>query len=98
VVVVQVGDEGHRDLVRLHAGDALDHGGRAHVVADPVLLRVVVEEPGVDEDGMGTAEDQPDEVVQREGIVRRVPVRELAGGGVAFTVLERVDLVHGGRA
>jgi len=93
VVVVQVGDEGHRDLRRLHPR-ALHHGGRAHVVADPARLRIIVEEPGVDEDGMRPPEDQPDEIVQGEGRVRRLTIEELAGRRIPLPVLERVHLVH----
>jgi hypothetical protein len=95
VVIMQVRDQRDRDVVRLHARDLLHHRRRPHVVADAALLRIVLEEPGVDEHGMRPAEDQPHEVVEREGRMLLVAVEELARLGVAFAVLERVDLVHG---
>src|SRR5439155_14874329 len=59
------------------------------------LPRVVVEEPGIHEDRVRAAEDQPHVVVERDRRVRRLAVEELAGRRVSLTVLERVDLVHG---
>ena len=94
VVVVQVGDERHRHVAPLDPGP-LDHRRRAHVVADVTRPRVVLEESGVDQHGMRTAEDQPHEVVQRQRIVGGLAVEELALRGVALGVLEGVDLVHG---
>src|SRR5919198_1021391 len=94
VVVVEVGDERDGHVPWLHAG-ALDHRGRAHVTPDPALPRVVVEEPGVHEDRVRAAEDQPDVVVERDRGVRRLAVEELAGRRVPLPVLERVDFVHG---
>src|SRR5438132_9423679 len=94
VVVVEVGDERDGHVPRLHAR-ALDHRRRAHVAADPALPRVVVEEPGVHEDRVRAAEDQPDVVVERDRLVRRLAVEELAGRRIPLPVLERVDFVHG---
>src|SRR5207247_6646412 len=64
-------------------------------LADPALPRVVVEEPGVHEDRVRAAEDQPDVVVERDRLVRRLAVEELAGRRIPLPVLERVDFVHG---
>jgi len=94
VVVVQMADERDRDVGDLHA-HALHHDGGPHVVADAALLDVVLLEPGVQQHRVRAAEDQPDEVVQRDRLVRVLTVEESAGGRVAFGVLERVDLVHG---
>src|SRR5262245_53009871 len=93
VIVVQVSDDRGRDLVRLDA-DALDDRSRAHVVADAARAGVVFLEAGIDDDRLGPAEDEPDEVVQRELVVGGLAMEELAGGGVPLAVLERVDLVH----
>ena len=94
VVVVEVGDERQGHVAGLDAG-ALDHRGGAHVVPDPALPRVVLEEPCIHEDRVGAAEDQPDVVVERDRGVGGLAVEELAGRRVPFPVLERVDVVHG---
>src|SRR5439155_10323795 len=94
VVVVQVTDERHRDVGRPHA-HPLDHGGRAHAVADLARARVVLEKARVHQHRMRPAQDEPDEVVQRQRIVLGLAVEELAGRGVTLAVLEGVDLVHG---
>ena len=70
---------------------ALDHRGRAHVVTNTADARVVVAEPGVDQERARPAEDQPHEVVERELVVRGLAVEELALRGVSLAVLERMD-------
>jgi len=95
VIVVQVGDQRDRDVAGLDPG-ALDHRRRAHVVANAAGSRVIVAEAGVDQERLGTAEDQPHEVVERELVVRGLTIEELAFRGVSLAVLERKDLVHGG--
>jgi len=57
--------------------------------------RVVVEKPGVHQERLGTAEDQPHEIVERELLVRGLAVEELAFRRVPLPVLERKDFVHG---
>src|SRR5262245_39864841 len=94
VVVMQVGDDRGRDLVGFDA-DPFHHGGRAHVVADSARSGVILLEAGVDDDRLGSTEDEPDEVMQRELVVGGLAMEELARGGVALSVLERIDLVHG---
>ena len=93
MVVVEVRDERDGHVGRLDTC-ALDHLRRADIVAHPARSGVVVEAAGVHEDGTGAAEDQPDEVVEREGVVRRLAVEELAGGRVPLGILQREDFVH----
>jgi hypothetical protein len=95
VVVVKVGDQGDRHVGGLDPG-ALDHRRGAHVVADAARARVVVAEPGVDQEGLRTAEDQPHEVVECELVVGGLAIEELALRGVPLSVLERKNFVHGG--
>jgi len=70
------------------------HLGRAHVAAKPSGLGVVLAEAGIDEDRVRSAEDQPDEEVERDSIVRGLTVEELAGRRVALAALQSIDLVH----
>ena len=93
VIVVKMRDQAQGHVGRLDPRP-LHHGGGGDVVPHPALLRLVVEEAGVDEHGLGAAEDEPDEVVEGELVVRRLAVEELALRGVPFRVLEGVDLVH----
>src|SRR2546426_4221138 len=93
VVVVQMRDERDRHVGGLDAG-ALDHRRRAHVVADPARASVVVEESGVDQERVRSTENQPHEVVERELLVRRLAIEELAFRRIPLRVLERQDLVH----
>jgi len=94
VIVVEMGDEAEGDVPRLDAC-ALHHGGGRDVVAHLALLRFVAEEARVHEHGLRAAQDEPDEIVEGELVVRRLAVEELALRRVPFRVLERVHLVHG---
>src|SRR5438128_2184521 len=93
VVVVKVSDERNRNVAGLDAR-ALDHRRGAHVVSDAPRARVVVEESRVYQERMGTAEDQPHEIVERELLVRGLAVEEQAFRRVPLPVLDRKDFVH----
>src|SRR5262249_48850011 len=74
---------------------ALDHGRRAHVVTDAARPCVVVAKPGVDQEWLGTTQDEPHEIVEGELVVRGLAIEELAFRRVSLTVLERKAFVHG---
>src|SRR5262249_60347585 len=94
VIVVQVRDERDRHVGGPDPG-ALDHRRGAHVISDAARPRVVVAKPGVDQEWLGTAENEPHEIVEGELVVRRLAIEELALRRVSLAVLERKDFVHG---
>ena len=95
VIPVQMRDQRHRHLGRLDANPR-EHLRRAHEGAQLLEPGVGLGAARVHDDGVRSAQDDPDVEVESQRLLGGLAKEELAFLGFALSILQRVDLVLGG--